>query len=73
MSADLLRSALEAHAASGAEGLCITVIRKGKVFGVDVHPGWEKDLKERGFQLFAAMVLEPAFVQIQQMAEDLDG
>lgn len=73
MSAGILQSALESHAASGMEGLCITVLRKGKIVGVDIHPEWEERLKQHGFEMFAKMYLEPAFAQLQQQIEWQDG
>lgn len=73
MSRELLQSSLEAHAASGKEGLSITVLRKGRVFGVDVHPDWDRDLLGRSFEDFVKMVLEPAFSQLRQEIEAQDG
>jgi hypothetical protein len=73
MSLELLQSSLIEHAKSGKEGLCITVVRKGQIFGVDIHPDWEKDLKERGFEMFAKMCLEPAFCQLENEMEERDA
>jgi hypothetical protein len=70
--ATMLQDALHSHAANGEEGLCITVIRKGKIFGVIVDPGWFDGLKKHGFKAFVAQYLEPAFCQLEAEGDEQD-
>jgi len=65
----VLQSTLEAHAASGEEGLLITVVHKGKVFGVTMDPACLEDFNKREFKDFAEQYLEPAFNQLAQLYE----
>jgi hypothetical protein len=81
MSLELVQSSLIEHAKSGKEGLCITILHKGKIVGVDMDPSATQALLKIDFDApegegipahnFIQQYLMPAVCHLKNELEEL--